>query len=107
MLIGRDFSRVGFSVLITFILVLSPIMVPCDRSSWLKAKFHYASQVPDFVADLVSDPDRFEPSRHVEMARTCLRPAFDPKKSQAGRRPARTCRKPGRKPGLRPGLRPG
>jgi len=30
-----------------------------------------------------------------------------PKKSPAGRRPARTCRKPGRKAGLRPALRPG
>jgi len=45
---------------------------------------------------------RFELSWHVEIARTCLRPAFDSKESQAGRRPARTCRKPGRKPGLRP-----
>ena len=43
-----------------------------------------------------------EPTRTelVEIARTCLRPAFDPKKSQPGRRLARTCRKPGRKPGL-------
>jgi len=50
---------------------------------------------------------RFELSRHVQIARTCLRPAFDSKKSQARLKPARTCRKPGRKPGLRPALRPG
>ena len=28
---------------------------------------------------------KFELSRHVEIARTCLRPAFDPKKSRTGR----------------------
>jgi len=42
----------------------------------------------------------------VEISRTCLRPAFNPKMSQAGCRLARTCRKPGRKPGLWPGQRP-
>ena len=39
------------------------------------------------------------------VARTSLRPAFDPKKSRE--LVARTYRKPGRKPGLRPGLRSG
>jgi len=44
----------------------------------LKAKFHHTLQVADLVADLVSDLSQTG-SSYVEMARTSVRPAFDPK----------------------------
>jgi len=71
------------------------VLIDSTDTVWLK---------PNSITLSSGRPAR-EPTRTelVGIARTCLRAAFDPKKSQAGRRLARTCRKPGRKPGLRPG----
>ena len=44
----------------------------------VKAKFHYAIQVADLVSHLSQTGSRFEQSRHVEIARSCLRPGSRP-----------------------------
>ena len=71
---------------------------PLATRWWLKAAFHYSSQVQTSVENLVAG-----------RSKACRKPAANLLKtgwSKACRKPTRTCQKPGCKPGRKPGLQP-
>jgi len=74
-----------------------PTSVEKDLRVSIEVTFHYAIQVADLVSDLSQTRSSYlEISRQVDLLST-------ERKSQAGRRPSRTCPKLVRKSGLRPG----